>query len=75
MTFDQCGKILSQSSTDEVKPVPANSTETSIDPSSFDVLMRYFDIDRDGCLSYDEMMYMLLPCTDKTIIKSIRKNI
>jgi hypothetical protein len=32
-----------------------------IDSSSIDIMVSYFDIDKDGCLKYDEMMFVLLP--------------
>ena len=43
-----------------------------IEVESFDIMVRYFDLDNDGCLNYDEMMFILLPCTDNLVIKQIK---
>lgn len=36
--------------------------------------MKYYDTDRTGCLSYENMMYILIPYTDETVLKAIKKN-
>jgi len=51
--------------------VAQSPREVVVDEEAVDLLLKYFDIDRDGWLSYDEMMYMILPCTDKSVIASI----
>ena len=43
-----------------------------IEVESFDIMVRYFDLDNDGCLNYDEMMFILLLCTDNLVIKQIK---
>ena len=43
-------------------------------PKDIDIMMKYFDLDNDGCLNYEEMMFVLLPCTDDSIIAQIKKN-
>mmetsp|Transcript_8881 Transcript_8881/g.7861 ORF Transcript_8881/g.7861 Transcript_8881/m.7861 type:complete len:143 (-) Transcript_8881:1178-1606(-) len=33
------------------------------------MMVKYFDLNSTGCLKYDEMIFIILPCTDTSIIK------
>ncbi|CAI2360584.1 unnamed protein product [Moneuplotes crassus] len=71
-----CIHMTSEDSFIKTRPTQHQDEESDDDLtlSSLDMMVRYFDLNKDGCLNYDEMMFILLPCTDNNIINQIKKN-